>query len=69
VKSNTENVSKVYNNHVDKNVKKKGNLIPTEYRKVFWTLVASQERWNHVFDKFIERVDELETIEVKELVH
>ena len=48
----------------------KRNLIPTEYRKVFWALVASQERWDHVFNKFIERVDELnQPIKVKEPTH
>jgi adenosine deaminase len=65
-----ENVSKVYNNYVDKNVKTTGNLIPTEFRFVFWSLLTDQLKWNKVFDKLIERIDELEEqpIEVKEIV-
>jgi hypothetical protein len=66
----------VYSEPVNKNCGEvinvvKGNLIPTEYRKVFWTMLSSQEKWNKVFDKFIERIDELENqpIVVQESTH
>lgn len=54
---------------VNKNINTKGNLIPIEYRKVFWTLLGSQDKWNLVIDKVVTKLDELDqpvTINVKE---
>jgi hypothetical protein len=79
----TVKVQEVYKNEHDKNVNTTGNLIPAEYRIVFWTLLGSQDKWNLVFDRVIARLDELEKqprakavskqsaikIEVKELSH
>lgn len=56
-------VKGVFKNEPDKNVKIKGNLFPTNYKQFFWTILSSQVKWNKVFDKFIQRVDELEKTE------
>jgi hypothetical protein len=70
VNNKLENVSKVYKNQPDKNVKTKGNKIPTEYRYVFWILIGDQGKWNKVFDKVIAAIDRCEkqsTIVVNEV--
>jgi hypothetical protein len=56
-----ENVSKVFKNN-DQSVinNKKGNLIPTNYKQFFLVMLSNQDKWNKVFDIFLEKVDELE---------
>lgn len=64
-----DNIPKVYNNHIDKNVKTKGDLIPPSYKQFFCTMLSSQDKWDLVFEKIIAKLDELDhkpTIEVKE---
>ena len=66
-----EKAKHVSKNKVDKNINRPRNLIPTNYNQFMSTILSSQEKWNIVFEKFIEKADELESsnkpIEVKEV--
>jgi hypothetical protein len=64
-RTSTVNAEQVNKNFVE--VNKKGNLIPTEYRKVFWTLLGSQEKFDAVLDIFVSKIDELDNQPLKEI--
>jgi hypothetical protein len=60
-KTSTVKEQELFKNNTDQRVSNKaGNLIPAEYRKVFWTLLGSQDKWDFVFEKLIEAFDRAE---------
>jgi hypothetical protein len=61
VKYNKVDAKLVNKNLVEVNnaTQKKGNLIPRRYLQVSSTMLSSQDKWNNVFSKFIEKIDEL----------
>jgi hypothetical protein len=40
--------------------RKKPNLIPSNYRQSFFTILSNQEKWNLVFEKLIDAFDRSE---------
>lgn len=70
MKTKEDNVPKVYNNHIDINVKTSRQLIPRHYLRFLPVILGSQDKWNLVFEKVVAKLDELDinqpVIEVKE---
>lgn len=61
MKTKEDNVPKVYNKHIDRNVKTNRQLIPRHYLRFLPVILGSQDKWDLVFEKVIAKLDELDT--------